>query len=146
MKKFLGVFIAVVMLGAVTGCGDTKTLKCTMEESSDDSLKTSQVIEATFKKDTVTKITMTTQVKVSDEYASYLSLMKSSLESEFEEYQDQKGITVAIDAKDNTLSAKITADLDKMDEETKEELDMVDNTASYDEVKQSMEEEGYTCK
>lgn len=145
MKKFLGVCLTVVMLGAITGCGDSKTLKCVKTET-DDGLKMKQTIEAVFKKDSVTKMTMTNDIEVSDEYAAFLDVFKSSLKEEFSEFENKTGVTVDMKTKGNVLSAVITADLTKMDEKTKEDLDMVDNEQNYDDIKKSMQEEGYTCK
>lgn len=145
MKKFLGLCLTVVVLGVVTGCGSTKTLTCVQEEN-EDGLKMKQTIEAVFKKDSVTKMTMTNEMEVPEEYKSYLSVFESSLKEELSEYENKSGVTVDMKTKDSVLSAVITADLTKMDEETKEELEIAGNNKKYDEIKKSMEEEGYTCK
>lgn len=137
-------FLALVLL--VSGCGDTKVLECTMTDDSSEGMEMSQTIKATYRKDSLTKVDMTMKVTVDDEYADYMDMLEKSLTSEFTNLEDQKGITMDTKTKNNVLTFSLIADLNKMDDEAKEELDMVEDTGTYKDAKESFEEEGYTCK
>ena len=146
MKKKFMLCVPVLALGLLTsGCGNTKVLECTMSEDND-GMEMSQVVKATYKKDALNKVDMTMTVTVDEEYADYMDLLTSSLTSEFTELEDQQGVTMNTETKDNTLTFSLVADLDKMDAEAKEELDMEEDAGTYEEAKAYFEEEGYTCK
>lgn len=147
MKKYLGLGCAVVVAGFLTGCGQsTKTLSCSMEDSSSEDMKMTQTVEAKFNGDEVENIEMVSTIEVSGIYVDYVDTLQESLEEEFEIFKNKDGVTFKTENKDNVVKAIIKADLTKMDEDTKEELNMVDTSGSYEETKKQMEEEGYTCK
>ena len=62
----------------------------------------------------------------------------------FKEYDDKNGIKYKTNQKDGTISVSISADYNKLDDETKNSLGIKDS--NYDEVKKTLEEDGYTCK
>lgn len=144
----LGGIIAFVAVAYFT-LFSTKTLECTMTDS-ETGMKMKQTMKVSFKNNSITKLGMATKITLDDEYMDYIDMLESSLEEEFEtqfaDYMDKKGVTMNNKTKGNVLLFELEADLTKMDEETKEELDMVGKSDSYDEVKKSFEEEGYTCK
>lgn len=146
MKKKFMLCVPVLALGLLTsGCGNTKVLECTMSEYND-GMEMSQVVKATYKKDALSKADMTMKITVDEEYSEYMDLFESSLTSEFHELEGQKGVTMNIETKDNTLTFSLVADLNSMSDEAKEELDMAEDVGTYDEAKKYFEEEGYTCK
>lgn len=146
MKKKFMLCVPVLALGLLTsGCGNTKVLECTMSEDND-GMEMSQVVKATYKKDALSKVDMTMKITVDEEYSEYMDLFASSLTSEFDELEDQKGVTMNTETKDNTLTFSLVADLNSMSDEAKEELDMEEDAGTYDEAKKYFEEEGYTCK
>lgn len=146
MKKKFMLCVPVLALGLLTsGCGNTKVLECTMSEDND-GMEMSQVVKATYKKDALSKADMTMKITVDEEYSEYMDLFESSLTSEFHELEGQKGVTMNIETKDNTLIFSLVADLNSMSDEAKEELDMEEDVGTYDEAKKYFEEEGYTCK
>lgn len=146
MKNVLKLGIpTLALLLLVSGCGNTKVLKCTMSDSTD-GMELSQTIKATFKKDAVTKMDMEMKMTVDDEFKDYIDDMADGLKSEFSNLEDQKGVNISTDTNGNVVTFKMTADLSKMDDEAKEELDMVGTSETYDQAKKELEEEGYTCK
>lgn len=146
MKNKVMLCVPVLALGLLTsGCGNTKVLECSMSEEND-GMEMSQVVKATYKKDALSKVDMTMKVTVDEEYAEYMDLFTTSLTSEFKNLEDKKGVTLNSETKDNTLTFNLVADLDKMDNDAKEELDMEEDAGTYEEAKKYFEEEGYTCK
>lgn len=147
MKKILRLGIpTLALIFLVSGCGKTKVLECSMKNNSTDGMEMSQIIKATFKNDAVTKMDISVNVEVDDEYKDYTDELEESLKSEFSNLEDKKGIEIKTNTKDNVISFKITANLSKMDDAAKEELDMVGTSETYDEAKKELESEGYTCK
>ncbi len=144
MKKYLAVGLAVVMMGFATGCGSTKTLKCTMDQNVA-MMDMKQTVNITFKKDTVTKMEVIQDVKVDDSYSSYMSEIEKSLEQEMDEYKE-KGINVTTKTNGNNIKVSMVADLTKMSDEDKESLDLVDAKGKMSDAKKALEEQGYKCK
>lgn len=145
MKKCLAVCLAVVMVGFATGCGsDTKTLTCTMNQNVA-MMDMKQTVNVTFKKDSVTKMEIVQDVKVSDSYASYMDEIKESLEDEMESYKEM-GLNVTTKTNGNNIKVSMTADLTKMSDKDKENLDLLDAKGSRSDAKKAFEDAGYTCK
>ena len=153
MKKKMMLCVPVLALGLLTsGCGNKKELNCTM---TDDTVgaKMEQNIKVVFGKDSVSKLQMTMTMTIDEEYSSYMDTFVDSLEEQFSSMEEQKGITVNTDTKDNVISFEVVADVDKMDDAAMEALDfeginekLDDIDEAYQELKEELEGEGYTCK
>lgn len=144
MKKYLVVGLAVVMMGFLTGCGsNTKTLKCTMDQNVA-MMDMKQTINVTFKKDTVTKMEVIQDVKVSDSYSSYMEEIEKSLKEEMDSYKE-KGLKVETKTNGNNIKVTMVADLTKMSDEEKEGLDLVDAKGKMSDAKKAFEDQGYKC-
>ena len=90
MKGLKTVFIVIIGLLCLTGCGEKK-LTCTYEEN-DSGVKTNQKIEMKFKDDKVTAIKMSIDSKATDEEAkSSWNMVTSLLEAAYEEV-DEEGL------------------------------------------------------
>lgn len=147
MKRFLKLGIPVLSLTLLlTGCGNTKTLECSMKDDSNDGMVLNQKVKVSFDGDNVTKVDMDMKMTVDEEYSDYMDMMEDSLKEQFEDIESKKGITLKTSTKGNDINISFVADLTKMDKDTKEELDIVDTEASYDEAKKTFEDEGYSCK
>lgn len=146
MKKSLVLVAIIISLGCLSGCGNkSKVLECTMDNSQS-GMKMDQTIKTTFKGKEVKSFSVNVDVEVDEQYKNYLDTIITSVESQFTNYNDKKGISVKTNKNDKGFVVTFEADLDKMDKETKEDLDMVDTKATYDEAKKEFEKEGYTCK
>ncbi len=149
MKGLKTVFIVIIGLLCLTGCGE-KRLTCTHEEN-DSGVKTNQKIEMKFKDDKVTAIKMSIDSKATDEEAkSSWNMVTSLLEAAYEEV-DEEGLKVTFKNDEKNYSYNLTFDVDlaKVKEENLEKYDLdsiVDSTSSLEEVKKSAEEDGFTCK
>ena len=53
-------------------------------------------------------------------------------------------LNIKLIKKNGTISVSISADYNKLDDETKNSLGIKDS--NYDEVKKTLEDDGYTCK
>ncbi len=142
MKK--GIFCMIGML-CLTGCG-TKTLNCSMLNDANEELKMTQNIITTYKKDTLTRMDMRIIVDFSDNYASYSDDLEKNLKDTYKNYEGKKGIKIDTKRKDKTVTLTFMADLDKMDNDTKKDFDLVGTGEKLSEVKADLEQQGYTCK
>ena len=142
MKK--GIFCMIGML-CLTGCG-TKTLNCSMLNDANEELKMTQNIITTYKKDTLTRMDMRIIVDFSDNYASYSDDLDKNLKDTYKNYEGKKGIKIDTKRKDKTVTLTFMADLDKMDNDTKKDFDLVGTGEKLSEVKADLEQQGYTCK
>lgn len=145
MKKSLFLIVSVVMIGLLTGCQKEKVLDCDMKQEQN-GMEMKQNLKATFKGNEVKDITVKMDVILEEKYKSYADMFVSSIDSQFDKYKDKKGITYKTEKNDDGVVVTFYADLDKMDKDTKEELDMVDTTGSYEKTKEDLEKDGYTCK
>jgi hypothetical protein len=145
MKKSLILLAMVVMIGFATGCQKEKVLDCSMSQDST-GMKMSQNIKAVFKGNNVKSITLSMDVELEDTYKSYSDTIISGVETQFEDYKDMKGVTFETKKTDDGINVKLEANIDKMDDDSKEALDIVDTKADYDKSKTELEDDGYTCK
>lgn len=146
MKKYLTLTAMVCLLGLATACGNKeKVLECSKDQKSA-GMNMTQNIKATFKNKNVTYIDMSIDVKVEDTYKPYIDTMMTSVEGQLSEYKGKKGMTLDTKKKSTGFVVNLKADLAKMDKDTKEDLDMMNTTADFEESKKEFEDEGYTCK
>lgn len=142
MKK--GIFCMIGML-CLTGCG-TKTLNCSMINDANEELKMTQNIITTYKKDALTRMDMRIIVDFSDNYASYSDDLEKNLKETYKDYEGKKGIQIDTKRKDKKVTLTFMADLEKMDNDTKKDFNLVGTGEKISEVKADLEQQGYTCK
>ena len=135
MKK--GIYFSCLVLGLLffTGCG-SKSLSCTRENNYSDEMIMNQDLTVSFKKDKVNKLSMNMDVKLGESYDSFKDSLIESVESEFSKYSDQSGINYKTN-KNN---------FNKLSDEARKNLDIVNYENSYDSVKFELEDAGYSCK
>lgn len=147
MKRSVLLGSALVSMLLLSGCGNsTKTLSCSLEQS-ENGFSAKQTIEAKFVGNEVKNVGLDMTMTLDDELKDNKDLLISSLEEEFEEYQNKEGLDFNINSTSDTeIKLTLNADLEKMSDEDKEELDLVDTTGDYEATKKELEDEGYTCK
>ena len=139
MKKYLVVLVAMLLV--VTGCGGKK-LTCTMEESGE----TAKVVIDFDKNNKASNINMKMSMPLEEELSkeekemmqSYMGLMCAGF--------DYEGVKCTTDLGSKSVDVVIDMDFKKMSNEAKEALEFEPNETSYDDMKKSLEEAGYTCK
>ena len=139
LKNFRLALIAIVAMLLVTGCGSTKTLKCSGDL---EGMKTELV--ANFdKKNKFSNADMTMVYKADEETLKAVSisdmnkLLKESMESEM---GGAANVEVTDNGKD-TITIKL-----QMNREQIEKTMKVDASDSYEDFKKSVETDGFTCK
>jgi len=145
--KLFGILAISVLF--ITGCGNQKTLTCSMSEE-DDGLSMNQELNVVYEEDKIANVRMSIDAKITDDqYQEYWDMFVSMMESQYEE-KNADGIKVSTNNDDNyTFNITLDVDLEKAsadDLATYDLEDLADETATYEELKEQLEESGYTCK
>ena len=146
--KLFGILAISVLF--ITGCGNQKTLTCSMSEE-DDGLSMNQELNVVYEEDKIANVRMSMDAKITDDqYQEYWDMFVSMMESQYEE-KNADGIKVSTKSNDNNYTFNITLDVD-LEKASADDLatydleDLADETATYEELKDQLEESGYTCK
>lgn len=146
MKKYIGIFLTVITITLLTGCGSkTRTLTCTKEETAT-GMNITQTVNVDFKENDVTQLKILEVITVEEAYLTYIEELKSVFESQFANYNDKKGISMNTALKNRNIEISIIADFKEMDESSKASLDIINTKANYDDMKKAFENMSYACK
>lgn len=143
MKRY---FIALItLLLFITGCGNTKKLECSTDiydfnqsiivEYKEEEIKNVKLIMA-YDAETLRKNNVTAENR---------DLVVSSMEKEVcSMYKVYQGINCTVTTPNSGMTITIEVDYPKTDQTAKDALNL--NYKTYDELKSSFTETGYTCK
>lgn len=144
-KNFVVLLVLSVIL--ISGCGVKKeTLTCTSVDETVAETKSTNEIKVDFEGKNIVKLAMNIDVEVIEKYKDYVNVFKEKMEEQFASFEDQTGMTVDVSEKDNKVLVRLNADYKNMDSKTKKELGIVNEGANLEDVKKSLEDEGFTCK
>ena len=143
MKRFSFIMCLVAIL-ALTGCGKSSSsdqVVCTMTEETS-GIEMKQEITVSFKSDKLDSAAFVMTAVLPDEYKSYKSLFISTLESQFESYEDTYGVKVNVDETSDGVKVDF-----KMDKSSFDEIygSTTKATSKKDTIAE-LEDAGYTCK
>ena len=130
LKSLLLVSFMLVILLALTGCGDKLVATRETEEMG---MKIEEEIEVSFKDDKVNKVKMTYTFDSKEQAESMKSLFTLGM--------SMNGETTNLDIKQKGKKLTIEADAEAYAELAGEDVDI-----SKDELREQLEEEGYTVK
>ena len=85
MKNLLKISVIGCSLILLVGCGNKKTLKCSLTDNSD-IVKGKNIIEAVFKEDEIVKITLGVESTFDKDYVSYMDSMVDAFDDEYADY------------------------------------------------------------
>lgn len=132
MKKIFVLITTLFAVTMLTGCGEKK-LVCTKSDS-ESGMEMKSTVEVSYNdNDSFKNVTITTDIKVPEEYAS----RKSELLELFDNGEEG---TTAVETKDG-IKVTITGDESLMNEIENDNEDV-----SYDALKKALTDEGYSCK
>lgn len=150
MKNFLyfcGLFICLFL---ITGCGG-KTLKCSRNNDSPDGLtKIFQEISVSFKNEKPSSLLFKMNVSIDDQLIKdnndIVNGLADSASSEFENIKNEHGVSYSISKKDNGFDSKLKIDFDKLDDDTKKKIYLINHQSTYTAIKDALVRDGYSCK
>ena len=147
--KLFGILAVSVLF--ITGCGNSeRTLTCTNSEE-DSGLKMSQEVTMTFKDDKINYVKLSidneaTDDTIIDNWDVFASMMGSQFE---ESNEDGVNLSTNNDADNHIFNVSLEIDLEKANEDALSEYgldDITDGNASYEDIKENAEADGFTCK
>ena len=108
-------------------------------------MEMTQTMNVKFKNDKASSVTANIDMKVDKEYQEYMDTFADTLKDEFKDFEEN-GMSLDIATKDDTIKVVIDANFDKMSDEQKNEIGFNSSDNSYDAIKKSLEDSGYSCK
>lgn len=145
MKKVLYLCGIVLCLTFFTGCS-SRSLNCNMIGDYNDDLKWNQQLKIKFSNDHVTKLSTNMNVSLSGQYSESKSSLIESVESEFSQIINEKGVKSSTTDTDDGFNYKISINFNKLSDEVKKKISIVDYSKTYDYIKNDLEEAGYICE
>ena len=142
MKKILKVSILLICIFLVTGCLGTKKLTCTLKEEEVDQEYEMKLVY-TYKKNKLEQIKLNVEYIVIDD-EDLFGMVEDSYKELYDSFEKDKGVKTNIKTKNNKLTLNLEVDVPKLSKEVKDKLDY--NYGTYDEVKEYLESNRYTCK
>lgn len=143
MKKiiYVGLLLFVFVL---TGC-EKNRLVCTYEEEEIKNLKSETKYVFSFNEENVKNVTMTTKVTLSGDYDSdaFITSYKEMATAAAEEYNATNGVSSSVTSKKNVVTLKVEMVASSMSDEDKETYGL---DLTKKELKETLEEIGYTCE
>ena len=144
MKKIMMCSFLTVLLCVLTvGCGGSKkTVVCTNEDKQT-GMTAKETITGKFEGNKVTEVDMAIDFELEDDYVEYIDTFYETVEKQFKEIEGD-GIKINVSKGEKSISAKATVNPDKVSDDNA--LGITGNTSTPEEMKESFEEQGYTCK
>lgn len=138
-KKAIGIIVGVVVgicaLGFIFSSSGNKTLTCSRSDTLS-GMNYSETVNVYFKNNKVKSL----KARFSYDLGSYASQKDLFVEALEESFEDEEDFTYDIRADGDKIIVDISASNDDGVEE------YISSSANYDDVKEDLEEEGYTCK
>lgn len=148
MKRFLlyiSCFIFVFLVGCKSKSGSTKMLECNSTNSVG-STTSEQNYKIYFDSDKVEKLSIGIDVSLSEQDDVTRDNLESDVSKAFESYKNRPGISYSSNVKDNGFSVKLDINFDKLSEEDKANISLINSEKSFDDIKVELEGNGFSCK
>lgn len=142
-RLFFGFVICGLFL--ITGCS-SKNLNCTRESDYSSEMSMKQVLTIKFKGEHVSYLDMKMNVLLSDSYIDFKDSLIESIESEFSNFNGKRGVSYSTSDNVEGFDFRVKINFDKLDDNSKKDIDIVNYEKSYDSIKSELEESGYICK
>lgn len=153
MKKFGMLFLGLVAVVLVTGCGTKETnqkLVCTSTQS-EEGMSVEQVISMTFKNDRINHMKMDVNTKITDDTIkeNWAAFTESMDEQNVE--TDKDGVSLKVTKDDQNYEYKVTLDIDIQNAsnealEAQGFADLKDDNSTLEDNKKLAEKDGFVCE
>ena len=156
MKKISILFLSLLFVGLITGCGTTneeevkeQTLVCTTTENDED-MDIEQVISMTYKNDKLKHMTMEVNTKITDSTVQEnWEEYKKSMNENNQEY-NKDGVILKVNVNDQNYEYNVILDIDvanASEEALKEQgfEGLKDDNSTLEDSKTDAEKDGATC-
>lgn len=143
-KKYIGVGIFSLLF--VTGCGDTQKLECSVQQDYYEGIKTHQNVVAVFDGEMLAKLSIDMDVKLDESSIEYADNLINGSTSNFEKYKDKDGFSYSTTKKDDGFEVDLDVNFKETDDDVKDNFSFLNAYSNYEQIKQELESNGYTCK
>ncbi len=152
MKKLKMLFLSLLLVILITGCGDAKEQKlvCTTTED-EDGLKIEEVISMTYKNDKLTHMTMEVNTTITDsDVQENWEQYKQSMNENSEEFT-KEGMSLKVNVNDQNYEYNTILDID-VDKASEEDLaaqgfeGLKDDQSTLEDSKNEAEKDGAICE
>jgi uncharacterized lipoprotein YehR (DUF1307 family) len=99
-----------------------------------------------FDSDKVEKLSIGIDVSLSEQDDVTRDNLESDVSKAFESYKNRPGISYSSNVKDNGFSVKLDINFDKLSEEDKANISLINSEKSFDDIKVELEGNGFSCK
>ncbi len=129
----------------ITGCS-SKNLSCTSDKDYSSDMNIHQVLNIKFKNDHVSNLDMSMDVVLGESYLDSKDSLIENIEDEFKDLSESKGVTYSIHDNVDGFDFNLKINFNKMDDISKEKVNLINYEKSYDSIKSELEDAGYICK
>jgi len=141
MKKYVVALLGIVLL-VITGCGNSKTLSCSIEENEQIS-----VVDMKFSEEGILKTIELKRTKMFEEELTKQG--REYMDSYMKVYcsgYDMEGVSCTSETGTSSSKLMISVDLDRMLDEDKSDIISETDDLTYDSIKSKITDNGYVCK
>lgn len=146
--SFTGVFFCFILF--LTGCkyksaNNSRILECSSTNSLGSTL-TEEVYRIHFEEEKVEKFSMNLSVTLDEPDDTTRDNLENDVNNAFGNYKNRDGISYSSNIKDNGFVIKMDINYDKLSDEDKAYINIINSEKTYDDIKLELENSGFSCK
>ena len=142
-KSFMTLIVSSFLLIFMTGCEKTY-LSCSKTVTDNDDIKINETIKLGYKRKDLVNANIYHDYKFKNQNIDERTF-RTSLETECEEYKNQKGVTCLVQDIDGGLHFELSLEVNKLSDSSKVTFEELLSYDSYMDSKSTLSKE-YTCK
>lgn len=137
--------ICIILIILLTQDKSVK-LNCTSNEKIS-SVDSSSQFNIVFKNDAMKLVTSKNKVLLTtDEYKENIDLLFNSLQDQYKDIKEDKGVIIKTSKTENSVSLEITVDAKKSPDQVSKVGSSIQSNMNYETAKKTLERLGYICK
>ena len=148
MKRFFIFFCFFIFI--LTGCNSknangTHVLECDSSATIGNSIS-EQNFKIHFIKDKISMLSVNINVSFNEQDNITRDNLEKDVSDAFDDYKNRKGITYLSSVNDNGFNVKLDIDFNKLSEDDRNSINLINSEKTYDEIKIELENNGFVCK
>lgn len=149
MKRFF-ILLSCVFVLTLAGCGSkssngTKVLECS-SIGPVGSASSEQTYKVYFDSERVEKLSVNISVTLNEQDDVTRDNLESDVSNAFADYKNRDGVSYSSNVKDNGFNVRLDVNFNKLSDEDKASISIINSEKSYDEIKSEFESDGFSCK
>lgn len=149
MKRFFILFSCISIL-VLAGCGSNssngnKTLECS-STGPVGIASSEQNYKIYFDNESVVKLSIDINVTLNEQDDITRDNLENDVSNAFDVYKNRDGVSYSSNVKDNGFNVRLDVNFNKLSDEDKASISLINSEKSYDEIKNEFESDGFSCK